>query len=133
MREIKFKYYMQHVETEERKTFECSIDDIENRDPSINYVYRIVSRHNDKWRLCGRSQYTGLKDIFDREIYEGDIVRDIDLFTGVVTWEDQDGLWFVKDDRKDDGLQEYIVSAEVVGNIYENPEILKGGIRRKRE
>jgi uncharacterized phage protein (TIGR01671 family) len=76
-------------------------------------------------------QFTGLLDKNGSEIYEGDLLRiDMEKF-GVsdavykVIWED-DG-WALKD-LSDDTLPAYIFHdkdrQEVIGNVYENPELL---------
>jgi len=77
-------------------------------------------------------QFTGLKDKNGKEICEGDIVewKPVVLdrkMRGKVIWHMESGAWFVKDDIGDCnhlGLLLYI-STEVIGNIYENPELLK--------
>ena len=75
-------------------------------------------------------QYTGLKDRNGVDIYEGDIVR-CKSFDG---WLDQIGYHYnmeVKYQTLESGDSElsgflYInIDREVIGNIFENPELLK--------
>ena len=78
-------------------------------------------------------QFTGLKDKNSKEIYEGDIVKFTltDGFSYVVdeygVVEYKSGNFYILN-----GLDEYIASdintnkIKIVGNIYENPELLGG-------
>jgi len=85
-------------------------------------------------------QSTGLKDINDKEIYEGDVIKvsnglcDIDEENPfvVVKWDEEAGGYTMKDftgefDTLNIGWQiaDKLVRVEVVGNIYENPELLE--------
>lgn len=72
-------------------------------------------------------QFTGLLDKNGREIYEGDFIEAEDFyygipFKGVVEFEN--GCFSVTQD----GMTAYrwlSIKCEIVGNIYENPELLK--------
>jgi len=74
-------------------------------------------------------QYTGLKDKNGKEIYDGDIVTALihneDPFTHQIIWR-AGILWFGNWNWIE--FQSIFRGIEVVGNIYENPELL---IRRK--
>ena len=74
-------------------------------------------------------QFTGLLDRNGKEIYEGDIVRGIwqvnhkDVREGVVNYWEKFGLYGLNDNSS---LVSIVWSGcEVIGNIHENPELLK--------
>lgn len=71
-------------------------------------------------------QYTGLKDKHSKEIYEGDILKQqhvdsSDFEIHVVEYEDGDWSYTY---WKQEGGWEPNQEWEVIGNIYENPELL---------
>jgi len=84
-------------------------------------------------------QYTGLKDTNDVEIYEGDIVRCKELtrkklveYTSVVFWdeysflvEDTNGCWSGLGLFTDDPTKYPLTEVDVIGNKWDNPELLE--------
>lgn len=86
-------------------------------------------------------QYTGFHDRFGNEIYEGDIVLldcydyEEPLFSGEfkVIYDEEKGMWLLVDlENKDRDFTfgeikgYYKAEIEVIGNIYDNPELLGG-------
>ena len=81
-------------------------------------------------------QYTGLKDINGKEIYEGDIIKGLDSTKNdilhVVKWDNQTASFegylipFDKYLHKSPLSQNWLdfFDKEVIGNIYDNPELL---------
>lgn len=76
-------------------------------------------------------QYTGIKDANSNRIYEGDIIRITTTQTGetlkgVVFYNEEDAIFLVRTFK--DGYFTFmscdIKSVEVLGNIYENKELL---------
>lgn len=67
------------------------------------------------------SQYTGLHDKNGKEIYEGDIFNDV----GVVRWNNDRAYFYIHYPDCDIGFPsgEKPGRFEVIGNIYENPEL----------
>ncbi len=74
-------------------------------------------------------QYTGLKDKNGNEIYEGDIVEELNGERHPIVYEeyrfDVYGFYDTGYDIAGDGFSEGSDKFKVIGNIYENPELLK--------
>lgn len=72
-------------------------------------------------------QYTGMKDCDGTEIYEGDIVSTDDEDIAVITWDENEYKFTVDTEEYFCDLGEYYPKdLEVIGNIYDNPELLGG-------
>jgi uncharacterized phage protein (TIGR01671 family) len=91
----------------------------------------IVARHVEEDGDLEVEQFTGLHDKNGREIYEGYIIRQGWPYEGVigdVTWDDK-GSGFIPFTEPGLGGQEWESAnpktCEVIGNVHENPELLK--------
>ena len=111
---------------------------IEERDIEDGIIWRdipqIQQRYGDHYQYFDVipetiGQYTGLIDKNGREIYEGDIVRIDDLGIGIVDYEE--GRFAMR--RREERfcwpvycrIDHSPFVPEVIGNIYENPELLE--------
>lgn len=79
-------------------------------------------------------EYTGLKDINEAEIYEGDIVKistvkvnEDDYVIGTVAYSEFEGMYVT---NKGYILGRVNHRAEVIGNKYENPNLLVNQMKR---
>ncbi|EJR66483.1 hypothetical protein IIO_01099 [Bacillus cereus VD115] len=104
MREIKFRAW-----DKEFKQFS---------DMALNYKIADIDYYTDyEWM-----QYTGLKDMNGKEIYEGDIVKNAFREEYKIIW-DEKRCQFIAVTTIEDGSEWYqnvSHSLEVIGNIYEN-------------
>lgn len=122
MREIKFRAW-----------------DIENKKMlSPEITESLMSLYGWSQRVFLWLQYTGLEDKNGWEIYEGDIVEVQNGDCGKVIFDcarfrlncwfrrDKKPVYFKNRDKKPIYFKKYDwFSAEVIGNIYENPELLE--------
>jgi uncharacterized phage protein (TIGR01671 family) len=73
------------------------------------------------------TQFTGLHDKNDKEIYEGDLVRAQWGGVGQITVADGSFWMIFEDGASEEHCSSYWLhhkGIEVIGNIYENPELL---------
>ena len=130
MREIKFRIFDKQEE-----------EFLNEEDYAINFVGTIFKACLDEevFEVLDAdmyivTQYTGLKDKNDVEIYEGDIVYCNDVYYEVI-WETAKAVVF-KISKSSEIKYPKICKqyfgfnandhVEVVGNIYKNPELLRG-------
>ena len=111
-----------------------------------NDEYGIPMTMNDTEGLCDIivnpitvGQYTGLTDKNGRRIFEGDIVRFIDIdfdgserkAVGVIAWNRKAANFdIVKGTYRLDFHYPVFEEIEVIGNIYDNPELLESDIHK---
>ena len=150
-REIKFKaayqlgtgtVIIENVVVYADGTLGCSLRDFEKALPdghhiygcfgiiSIEHDYEVVGKIVDSkdewvWFEGKPLQFTGLKDFFNREIYEGQEVINTNLgFRGIVTYEPQGARWIIKSERYLDLTEKTAMTGSKDGVKLDDVEIL---------
>jgi len=123
-REIKFRAWS--------KILKEMLSNVQNHIGSDDWAFGRMLNGDD----CTVMQYTGLKEakhLDGKEVYESDIIKNID--TGalqVVYWNEDKAAWYceyIEDEREEKRIVSLSDSIgnlnEVIGNIHENPELIK--------
>ncbi len=133
MREIKYRMWNK----KEKKMYDVGVLDFDDKKAYMKgYLNHTVSNYMYMFEDIELMQFTGLHDKNGKEIYEGDIVHIPDDYEeyGFASGENysidyKDERFRLKPKYKPNACGydlEYTDELEVIGNIYENPELLKG-------
>ena len=71
-------------------------------------------------------QFTVLKDNGGQELYEADVIKfndGVDDIYGLISYDDEDGTYRVSYENITEHLSEREGDFEIVGNIFENPDL----------
>lgn len=88
------------------------------------YTKMLGSYSIEDWDKIILMQYTELKDRNGKEIYEGDIIKKDNGVWGVIVWKSPSFEVTVSADQSSLYTKEFIENSIVIGNIYENAELL---------
>ena len=134
MREIKFQIYW----IAGHEMLYDTNNDLEFRDKENYWITDLsdATNHPESYKV---RQYTGLKDKNGTEIYDGDYIRysmrtiNGSIYTHVCrVFQHESGTWRIEGYHEDNHsyetkgtVYEKRLICEVIGNIYENPELAK--------
>jgi len=135
-REIKFRYVWRCDVCHRYSYEDMNLDQIEGCEL---WIYNCD--HCDTHSPCSlidRVQYIGLKEKNLVEIYEGDVIENRKSYAvecpdvvgiGIIVW--TDFYWAIDwiGGPEGDGVENYLSTSAVIGNIYENPELLEPGTK----
>ena len=71
-------------------------------------------------------QFSGVKDNGGQELYEADVIKfndGIDDIYGLISYDDEDAVYCVSYENVTEHLSNMAGDFEIVGNIFENPDL----------
>lgn len=127
MEEIKFRLY------DKANKIMMTDDEIKS-----TYLLKVLSDNDDDELFSPFMQYTGIRDINENEVYDGDILmvtctcsninnESVISKIGIVRWDKDLLCWSVYIDdllRPLSNVRFRKCFIKVIGNIYENPELI---------
>ena len=129
-REIKFRVWDKELENmfyngkwvnNDSFVFDLLTGDLYLKDLEDNQVYKY--HEQDRFII---TEYTGLKDRNGKEIYEGDICLSEKQYKCYVEWNKDEASFYFIDPMDGKSMIDTLTAPEkvqVIGNIYENPEL----------
>lgn len=118
MREIKFRAFSTRIPFQGGRCEEMVYFGLTDLDEEF-----IISKGSYLDEDAFLMQFTGLHDKNGREIYEGDILKTECGNIGAIEWSDSMARFYFM--VGDTGVIDDWESGEVIGNIYQNPNLLK--------
>lgn len=100
----------------------------------LSDLFCILKNDTDTGYISELMQSTALIDKNGKEVFENDVIRDSDGFEGIVQYDESYGMYGIAylptlsngiDMTFEELKDNYRNKFEVIGNIYENPELLE--------
>lgn len=126
---FKFRVYVESILPEETGVYEPEFISGFSHDLGIDKVYTKGYKFTSDTSKFTLLQFTGHTSIDDDEVYEGDILQfpdfDGDQPAYIMKWDHDEGAWSIMlEDKFPIGKAGLAQFMKVVGNIYENPELI---------
>lgn len=127
-RELKFRYVLER--NNELKLLDISLIDCEIESSNFERFRQLTVYEG--WSIIDTVQYIELRDKNGKEIYEGDILRDdygrillVEWYKSRFSFKAITKTNFFRAQDINQWFVPWIALPEIIGNIYENPELME--------
>lgn len=133
MREIKFKYVFKHYDTNKIMYYILNLNMLESKSGRNIIQKDLNAFESNGLLLIDKLQYTGLKDKNETDIYTDDFVKANQKIYQIIFWQNMAGFMMLHDGLYESMLyiSDWAHRVEIIGNKYENPELLANSIKEK--